>query len=275
MSTFVKNYFMLFVFMIFFISLGVIVLMPHKPQDDGAAVEQGGAKRGYMAERDHTGKVASEETGTPALLDEVPESAVSFDPFPVLPMDDFDTPSLEIAVSNPSLPIASNGHSSVPDLSEDAQSPLPVVEPSTEPTVDPTAISPFLPEVEEPLAEEEWIPFVYMYEMPRHGNTAHSKVYIFPVTPVVSAVETESAQPSTPAPVPSKTPLASHSLLPVMYGPMPVTSVTPMFPVYPIYRPRISPLPPVWMPQVKTGRFGATRLVYPNGVVVRQKAFMP
>lgn len=281
MSAFVKNHFMLFVFSLFFLALGAIVLMSR----NGGEKSPGKPAKGEVSKKT--------EIPDPAVLQaeakdapSVPERTV--DPFPVFPDAAPVTASLEMAPSEPGRPVAENGHVAASETAEDpSKTPPPVVNVSGpfsimqeqpheqvfEPILAPEPVSETAEQAEESTPAEAGaagVPFFYVYEIPRRGGPAIPKVYIFPLTTAKNPAP-EKAAPASP-----DAPLAwNPSMMPALYGPMPVTKVTPVFPMTPIYRPVAPPAAPFWMPKTQPGFFGADRLVYPNGVILRQKAFTP
>ncbi len=232
MSVFVKNYFMPFVFVIFFISLGVIVFMPPKTQE-----KAGLETKTEMPEPNSVSDIATDDW-------------IAADPpsvFPTMVSLEFVP---ESTLSDPILPFANDEQSELKDSEQSLAEPCPskdkeeVAEIASETMPEPVE------ESTKVVAQSGWVPFIYVYEKPLRGN-AFAKISIFPIMPQHFAEKTKVAQvsPSETAttPMPAKMPLNRSPLLPVMYGPMRVKNVTPTLPMYPIYRPRMAPTMPIWV----------------------------
>ena len=94
----------------------------------------------------------------------------------------------------------------------------------------------------------EWIPFVYYYQQSMTQFGPVKTLSIYPVDPTVTC----------PAPCPASI--------------IPVYPVMPVMPVYPMTQ---KPVVPVYAPEVRSSHFGAPKLVYPNGVVIKPKVYYP
>lgn len=109
-------------------------------------------------------------------------------------------------------------------------------------------------------ANANWVPFVYYYRQATFRSP--SSFYIVPLAPC-PPVACEETDVVTPPPSDMSTeaetePASPNALVPVFY----------VFPIYP--QPQ-----PVFFPNVVPKRHGAPKLVYPNGVVVKPKVYVP
>lgn len=98
----------------------------------------------------------------------------------------------------------------------------------------------------------EWVPFVYFYQKSPCRTMPDRILCVFPTMETEKTVE-PTQQNSAPTAVP---------MVAFFYGP-----------VYPVCQPMYSQ--PVYMPRTVPSRFGAPKLVYPNGVVVKPKVYVP
>lgn len=190
-------------------------------------------------------------------------SGMPVDPFAaLLPVAEATSAVVEPAV-------AQNGNTTSPDIE-------PIGEPVDEPvgvsltgplaeTVDVPVVESVTEPVDETVVETvvdpiDWVPFVCVYR-PSHGQKKSDWVYyFFPMSDVLS--EEEAKKPENVVP-PMQT-----SLIPIVYAPVPI--LYPMSPVCPIQQ------MPVYFPTVVQSRIGKTpKWVYPNGVVVKPKVYLP
>lgn len=101
-----------------------------------------------------------------------------------------------------------------------------------------------------PANSTEWVPFVYFYQKSPCRMMPDRILCVFPT------METEKTADQT------QQNAAPTAMVPFFYGP-----------VYPVCQPTYPQ--PVYMPRMVPSRFGAPKLVYPNGVVVKPKVYVP
>ena len=119
----------------------------------------------------------------------------------------------------------------------------------------------FAEENEKPdkIRKPDWVPFIYFYQQ---SMTQFGPMKTLCICPIPS-------EPAIPAPMPCPT-MTYQPLYPITL--VPVYPVFPVMPVFPILHQ--GPMS-VQMPAIKSSRFGASKFVYPNGVVIKPKVYYP